>query len=131
MADQDNVDYGYGDDAAEYGYGDDTQDYGYGDGDGQDFGCKLQCNTFFVSIPGTNFGLLISSSIRRLADGDSADYGYGDSQEGGEKTEAAPAPAQKPGTRRRRNSVVIRKDDDPLAVADYLMGGDPNKKDGN
>mmetsp|Transcript_12665 Transcript_12665/g.24082 ORF Transcript_12665/g.24082 Transcript_12665/m.24082 type:complete len:103 (+) Transcript_12665:102-410(+) len=102
MADQDNVDYGYGDDAAEYGYGDDTQDYGYGDGDGQDFGY-----------------------------GDSADYGYGDSQEGGEKTEAAPAPAQKPGTRRRRNSVVIRKDDDPLAVADYLMGGDPNKKDGN
>jgi len=64
-------------------------------------------------------------------DGDSTDYGYGDSQEGGEKTEPAPTPEQKPGTRRRRNSVVIRKDNDPLAVADYLMGGDPNKKESN
>ena len=72
-----------------------------------------------------------SSYLRQFADGESTDYGYGDSQEGGEKVEAAPVPAQKAGTRRRRNSVVIRKDDDPLAVADYLMGGDPNKKDGN
>ena len=64
-------------------------------------------------------------------DGDSADYGYGDSQDGAEKTEPAPPPEQKPGTRRRRNSVVIRKDDDPLAVAEFLMGGDPAKTAGN
>ena len=61
------------------------------------------------------------------------DMGYGDQagQENANKDDqakAAEGDAKKGRGRQRRNSCVIRKDQDPLAVADFLMGGPP--KDG-
>ena len=98
-------DMGYGDQGGnggdvDYGYGD-SQDYGYGDS--QDYGY-----------------------------GDAADMGYGDTQDmgyGDQGEPAKPSDAPKDAPRRgkqRRNSCVIRKDDaNPLAVAEFLVGGPP------
>ena len=97
--------YGYGDPAesaptVDYGYGDDTTDYGYGDSSG---------------------------------DG-GVDYGYGDEHPSTNMT-APQSPSRSPKQRTRqrsvrRNSTVIRKDDNnPLAVAEYLMGGPPLMSD--
>ncbi len=53
------------------------------------------------------------------------DYGYGDDAGAAVEKPAEDKPKR---SRARRNSCVIRKDEDPLAVADFLMGGCP--KDG-
>lgn len=97
MSDKGEVDYGYGDAAPDYdyGYGDGSPDGAGKDGDAVDFGY-----------------------------GDSTDYGYGDDQaQQKSPTEEEKEPRRAP--RARRNSCVIRKDTNNLAVAEFLMGPAP------
>ena len=56
------------------------------------------------------------------------DYGYEESAVPAEE----PLPPERQVTRhrsRRRNSCLVRRDQDPLAVAEYLMGGPPRMSD--
>jgi hypothetical protein len=107
-----DYDYGYGDaapDSTDYGYGDsapDSTDYGYGDASPDDAPPK--------PAESTDYGYGEAST----------DYGYGD--------DSANQPAEEEkeqGVRKhrsvRRNSCVVRKDQDPLAVAAFLMGPPP------
>jgi hypothetical protein len=107
--------YGYGGPGGMYGYGGNTKPggvYGYGDddtkgGDGDD-------------DKGNDYGYGEDNDAGSPA----SDYGYGD--------EDAPKPVQTERARPRlvrRNSCVIRKEDNPLAVAEYLLGGPPRMSD--
>jgi hypothetical protein len=107
-----DYDYGYGDaapDSTDYGYGDsapDSTDYGYGDASPDDAPPK--------PAESTDYGYGEAST----------DYGYGDDS----ANKAAEEDKERGGRRHRsvrRNSCVVRKDQDPLAVAEFLMGPPP------
>jgi hypothetical protein len=62
------------------------------------------------------------------------DYGYGDQGPGSfvrEQEERTPASNRRSSQHRsvRRNSCLVRKDANPLAVAEYLMGEPPRMSD--
>jgi hypothetical protein len=92
--------YGYGDDDNKGGGGDDDKDNDYGYGEDADAGNPA------------------------------CDYGYGDDDA---PTKPIISDAAKPVRPRprlvRRNSCLIRKEDNPLAVAEYLLGGPPPMSD--
>jgi hypothetical protein len=117
--------YGYGDDSDSdneddfpiYGYGRNTRPdgaYGYGDNDDKNGNAEDEDK-------GDGYGYGEDKDA-------GSDYGYGDE----------PAPSQpslldvvlpaRP-RRLRRNSCLIRKEQNPLAVAEYLLGGPPRMSD--
>ena len=120
MSDKGDVDYGYGDAEPDYdyGYGDSSPD-GQGKGGGDD-------NVDYGYGESTDYGYGdASADDYGYGDAGGADYGYGDDQAEQNK----PPPEKDAGVRRgprvRRNSCVIRKDTNNLAVAEFLMGGPP------
>jgi hypothetical protein len=108
--------YGYGGSGGLYGYGRNATPggaYGYGDdddkgGDGDDDN-------------GGDYGYGEDKDAGNPAD----DYGYGD-----EDAPAKPVQPVRPRPRLvRRNSCLIHKEQNPLAVAEYLLGGPPRMSD--
>jgi hypothetical protein len=112
--------YGYSGPGGVYGYGGNAKPggaYGYGDDDdkGNDYGYGEDNDN------GGDYGYGEDKDASTPA----GDYGYGD--------EGAPSTPIQPGRPRprlvRRNSCVIHKEDNPLAVAEYLLGGPPRMSD--
>jgi hypothetical protein len=102
--------YGYGSPGGVYGYGGGSAKpvYGYGDDDAK-------------GGDGNDYGYGDDKDASTPAD----DYGYGD-----EDAPSKPVQPERPRPRLvRRNSCVIRKEDNPLAVAEYLLGGAPRMSD--
>jgi hypothetical protein len=108
--------YGYGGPGSMYGYGGNAKCggvYGYGDDDAKDGDGD--------DDKGNDYGYGEDNDAVSPA----GDYGYGDESD-------APKPIQTERPRPRlvrRNSCVIRKEDNPLAVAEYLLGGPPRMSD--
>jgi hypothetical protein len=122
------TDYGYGDDSdseddspgGAYGYGGPSGVYGYG-GSAKPGGVYGYGDDDAKGDDGDDYGYGEDKDASTPAD----DYGYGD--------EDAPSKPDQPERRRprlvRRNSCLIRKEDNPLAVAEYLLGGAPRMSD--
>lgn len=102
-----------GEEEVDYGYGDTEPDYGYGDPDGKD-GAGGDVDYGYGDQADYGYGDQEAG----------ADYGYGDQQPEGAAKDSNEEKAPRHRTA-RRNSCVIRKDKDPLAVAEFLMGPPP------
>lgn len=108
-----NVDYGYGDEeqpkkeeAVEYGYGEDAAATGYG----------------YENPDAAAMGYGYENPDQSPA----AVYGYGESATAEDPDRSAPPRIHS----KRRNSCVVKRDEDnPLAVAEFLMGGPPRMSD--
>jgi hypothetical protein len=126
------TDYGYGDDSdseddspgGAYGYGGPGSMYGYGGS----------------AKPGGVYGYGDDDAKGGDGDDEDNDYGYGDDKDAGnpagdygygdEDASSKPIQTERPRPRLlRRNSCVIHKEDNPLAVAEYLLGGPPRMSD--
>jgi hypothetical protein len=124
--------------ATDYGYGDDSDSeddspgdvYGYGGGPGGVYGYGGSAKSGGVYGYGDD----------DAKGGDGDDYGYGDDKDasspaddygyGDEDAPSKPVQPERPRPRLvRRNSCLIRKEDNPLAVAEYLLGGAPRMSD--
>ena len=119
-----SADYAYGD-QPNYGYGEQT-DYGYG-----------ETNTFSSETAKTETIDYGYGDQPDYGYGDQTGYGYGDGSADSAPTtdygygDAAPDEALQPRQQpRRRNSCVVRREaDNPLSVAEYLMGVPPMMSD--
>jgi hypothetical protein len=122
--------YGYGGPGGVYGYGGNAKPggaYGYGDDDDDDKGCDYGYGEDKgAGNPAGDYGY----GEDKDASNPAGDYGYGD--------EAAPpkpilSDAIQPVRARprlvRRNSCLVHKEDNPLAGAEYLLGGPPRMSD--
>jgi hypothetical protein len=132
------IDYGYGDDSdsdseddspgGAYGYGGPGGVYGYGGnatpGGACDYGYDNQGGAG-DDDKGCDYGY---GEDKDTGSNSAGDYGYGDDDV---PTKPIPSDALKPARPRivRRNSCVIHKEDSPLAVAEYLLGGPARMSD--
>jgi hypothetical protein len=123
------------DDATDYGYGDAqpaTVDYGYGDAQPEavDYGYGDVQNDNVVDY---GYGAEADDVNKQTSKDNQTteDYGYGDPADAGNGGQSQPEQPQQPRARpRRRNSTVVRREpDNPLAVAEFLMGGPPPMSD--
>jgi hypothetical protein len=129
------VDYAYGDDGSDsdsdddspggpYGYGGAGGIYGTGGAGGAKLGAGYGYGDTYKGAGGGGYGYDEDTDAGNPA----GEYGYGDEATPEPKlSETQPGPVRQRSM--RRNSCLIHKDQNPLAVAEYLLGGPPPMSD--